>query len=141
MHPVRMKICQVLMRFKDRGLTSLEMVHTIEDVPQATLYRHIQIMADAGIIHVVNEKKVKSVSEKYYAMNEEEAKLDRSEWKNTSIEKKLDYIYYYQLSLLTQYQTYLKKIEAEKDKEDHATFSVVELNIDEARFMDFQNEL
>lgn len=57
MHPVRMKISQVLMRNKEHGMTPLEMVKIIEDVPQATLYRHIQAMLDAGIIRVINEKK------------------------------------------------------------------------------------
>lgn len=32
-------------------------------------------MVDSGIVHVIKEKKVKSVSEKYYAINEEDAKL------------------------------------------------------------------
>ncbi|MED1918771.1 transcriptional regulator, partial [Bacillus thuringiensis] len=38
MHPVRMKICQSLMRKKENGLTPLEMVKIFNDVPQATLY-------------------------------------------------------------------------------------------------------
>lgn len=56
MHPVRMKICQSLMRNKENGLTPLEMVKIIKDVPQATLYRQLQIMMDSGIIHVIKEK-------------------------------------------------------------------------------------
>ena len=62
------------MRNKENGLTPLEMVKIIKDVPQATLYRHIQILLDSGIIRVIKEKKVKSVSEKYYTLNEEEAR-------------------------------------------------------------------
>lgn len=56
-HPVRMKISQALMRNKETGLTPLEMVKIIEDVPQATLYRHIQVLLDAGIIQIIKEKK------------------------------------------------------------------------------------
>jgi DNA-binding transcriptional ArsR family regulator len=140
MHPVRMKICQVLMRNKENGLTPLEMVKVMKDVPQATLYRHIQIMADAEIIKVINEKKVKSVSEKYYALNEAKAKLDGEDWKKISNVEKLDYISYYQLSLMTQYQEYLKKID-ENGHVDQATFSVVELKLGEEHFQTFQNEL
>lgn len=140
MHPVRIKICQALMRNRENGLTPLEMVKVLKDVPQATLYRHIQIMVDSGIVHVIKEKKVKSVSEKYYALNEEEARLDRSEWKKASNEEKLDYVSFYQLSLMTQYQSYLKKLE-EQNCQDGATFSLVELKIDEEHFIQFQNEL
>ncbi|MFJ7680316.1 helix-turn-helix domain-containing protein [Peribacillus sp. NPDC097284] len=141
MHPVRMKIAQVLMRNKDNGLTPLEMVKIIKNVPQATLYRHIQTMLDSDVIRVIKEKKVKSVSEKYYALNEIEARLSVEEWKNVSSEKKLDYFSYYQLSLLTQYQSYLKKLEEKKQLEDGATFSLVELKMDEENFTLFQNEL
>ncbi|MGE7763029.1 transcriptional regulator [Peribacillus sp. NPDC097895] len=141
MHPVRMKISQVLMRNNENGLTPLEMVKIIEDVPQATLYRHIQVMLDAGIIRVIKEKKVKSVSEKYYALNEMEAKISIEEWKKASSEKKLDYVSYYQLSLMTQYQSYLKKLEEQNGKDDGATFSLVELKLDGDHFIQFQHEL
>lgn len=141
MHPVRLKICQALMRNKENGLTPLEMVKILKDVPQATLYRHIQIMVDSGILHVIKEKKVKSVSEKYYALNEEEARIDGEQWKKASIEEKLNYISYYQLLLMTQYQNYLKKLEEQNCQEDSATFSLVELKIDQEHFTQFQNEL
>ncbi len=141
MHPVRMKICQALMRNKENGLTPLEMIKIIKDVPQATLYRHIQIMVDYNIIRVIKEKKVKSVSEKYYVLNEEEARLDQKEWKEASTEEKLNYISSYQLLLMTQYQNYLNKLEEQNRKEDGATFSVVELKINEEHFLQFQNEL
>jgi len=49
MHPVRIKICQALMRNRENGLTPLEMVKILKDVPQATLYRHLQIMFDSGM--------------------------------------------------------------------------------------------
>ncbi|MFJ7746619.1 helix-turn-helix domain-containing protein [Peribacillus sp. NPDC097295] len=141
MHPVRMKIAQVLMRNKDNGLTPLEMVKIIKNVPQATLYRHIQTMLDSDVIRVIKEKKVKSVTEKYYALNEIEARLSIEDWKIVSSEKKLDYVSYYQLSLLTQYQSYLKKLEEQDCQEDGATFSAVELKMDEEHFTQFQNEL
>ncbi|MBX9974283.1 helix-turn-helix domain-containing protein [Cytobacillus firmus] len=141
MHPVRMKICQSLMRNKENGLTPLEMVKIIKDVPQATLYRQLQIMMDSGIIHVIKEKKVKSVSEKYYALKEDQAKIDAEEWKKASQQQKLDYVTYYQLSLLYQYQSYLKKLEEQNNSEDSATFSLAALALDDEKFKQFQNEL
>lgn len=141
MHPVRMKISQALMRNKENGLTPLEMVKIIKDVPQATLYRHIQILLDSGIIRVIKEKRVKSVSEKYYTLNEDEARLDAREWKKASQQEKLDYVSYYQLSLMSQYQSYLKKLEKQNCPEDGATFSLVELKVDDESFKEFQNEL
>ena len=42
---------------------------------------------------------------------------------------------------MTQYQSYLKKLEEQNSQEDKATFSVVDLKLDEEHFMSFQNEL
>ncbi|MDX8360995.1 helix-turn-helix domain-containing protein [Cytobacillus sp. IB215316] len=141
MHPVRMKISQVLMRNNKNGLTPLEMVKLIKDVPQATLYRHIQVMLDAGVISVLKEKKVKSVSEKYYTLNEDAARLNIAEWQTISSEKKIDYVSYYQLTLLNQYQSYLTKLEEQDNSEDGATFSVVELKLNDEKFLEFQSDL
>lgn len=141
LHPVRMKISQALMRNKENGLTSLEMVKIIKDVPQATLYRHIQVLLDAGVIRVMKEKKVRSISEKYYTLNEEEARLSADEWKKSSINEKLNYISYYQLSLMTQYQNYLTKLDEQDCSDDGSTFSLVELKLDDDNFAKFQTEL
>ncbi len=141
MHPVRMKICLALMGNKENGLTPLEMVKVIKDVPQATLYRHIQSMVEADAIQVLKEKKVKSVTEKYYVLNEDYATLDKSEWGKVSAKEKIDYISYYQLLLLSRYQIYLQKLEEENRTDDSSTFSVVEFQLDEEHFTQFQNEL
>lgn len=61
MHPVRIKISQALMRNRENGLTPLEMLKIIKDVPQATLYRHIQVLLDAGVIRIVKEKSKVSI--------------------------------------------------------------------------------
>jgi DNA-binding transcriptional ArsR family regulator len=138
MHPVRMKICQALMRNKAAGLTPLEMVKVIEDVPQATLYRHIQTLAHAGIIRVTREKKVKSVSEKYYVLNEEEATISKEEWKEASGEEKLLHFSRYQLMVSAQYEDYLKQI---GDDEDKASFSMVEMKLSDAEYQELQTEI
>lgn len=140
MHPVRMKISQALMRNKENGLSPREMLDNIKDVPQATLYRHLQVLLDAGIIRVLKEKKVRSVSEKYYILNAEEARLSSDDWKKASLDEKINYYSYYQLSLLNQYKTYLTNLKND-NSEDGSTFSIVELKLNDEEFKDFQTEL
>jgi len=140
MHPVRVKIAQVLMRNRKTGLTPLEMLKIIKDVPQATLYRHIQVLLDAGIIRVSKEKKVKSVIEKYYVLNESEARLSSDEWEKASVDEKINYYSYYQLSLYNQYKNYLMNLE-KNNSEDCSTFSILELELDDETFDSFQTEL
>src|SRR5699024_6871892 len=126
---------------KDNGLTPLEMLKLIHDVPQATLYRHIQVLFDADIIRVLKEKKVRSVTEKYYTLNEENAHVDLEEWDKVSDREKLDYYSYYQLSLMNQYQDYLDSLNKRSQAKDHSSFSIAQLNLDEENYTAFQHEL
>src|SRR5690625_1405383 len=80
LHLVRMKIVRALMGHSKEVLTPLEMAKIIQDVSQATLYRHIQKLADANIIHVLKEEKVRAVTEKYYVVNIEETSISPQEW-------------------------------------------------------------
>ncbi len=142
MHPVRMKILQALMKNKEDGVSTLEMIAIIKDVPQATLYRHIQILLDESIIKIVKERKVRSVIEKFYALNEEDAAgINDEDWKSLTKEQKLNYISNYQLVLLSQYQNYLTLLEDKENVEDTATFSLIELALSDEQFTLFQNEL
>ncbi|KOS69222.1 hypothetical protein AEA09_12125 [Lysinibacillus contaminans] len=141
MHPVRMKIIQALIPQKEDGLSTLELISIIKDVPQATLYRHIQILMDTNVIKIVKERKVRSVTEKFYSLNGDASLLDQEDWQRLSKEQKLNYISYYQLMLLSQYQNYLTSLEEKESTEDTATFSLVELSLSNEQFIQFQNEL
>ncbi len=141
MHPVRMKILQALMHDKKEGLSTLEMISIIKDVPQATLYRHIQILMDENIIKIVKERKVRSVTEKFYALNEGAEKLSKEDWTQLTIKQKLNYVSNYQLALLSQYQNYLNLLEDEERFADLATFSFIDLTLTTGQFMSFENEL
>lgn len=51
-HPVRLRI---LAEFAGRTLTTGDLVIALSDIPQATLYRHVAMLRDAGILEVVSE--------------------------------------------------------------------------------------
>src|SRR5699024_5929681 len=125
----------------NRGLTPLEMLKLINDGPQATLYRHIQVLFDADIIQVTKEKKVRSVTEKYYVLNEENARVNKEEWNQVSNQEKLDYYSHFQLSMMNQYQDYLAALEKRENPEDRSIFSLAQLQLDDERYASFQQEL
>ena len=66
MHPIRQRIAQYLALHKTG--TVGEMKQELSDIPPATLYRHIKVLLDAGLIHVIEEKKVRGTIEKTYAL-------------------------------------------------------------------------
>src|SRR5699024_7411937 len=140
LHPVRMKIIRTLMKYNKEGLTPLDMVKIIQDVSQATLYRHIQKLADANIIRVLKEEKVRAVTEKYYVVNTEETNMSPQEWEAYSIEEKLYFFFKFQIILFNQYQTYLNNIKRDNIK-DSSTLTVVDIQLDDQTFQDFQADL
>lgn len=140
-HPVRMKILQALLHMKKEGLSTLEMITIIKDVPQATLYRHIQILMDENIIKIVRERKIRSVTEKFYALNEHAAKFSEEDWRKLTKKQKLTYMSYYQLTLLSKYQHYLSSLEEKGSESDLATFSLHDLTLTTDQFVSFEHEL
>jgi len=48
--------------------TAKTLASTNQNIPQATLYRHLNKMVADGILKVVEERKVRNVTEKVYAM-------------------------------------------------------------------------
>ena len=55
LHPVRLRIVQALL--PRRQLTAQEIGRHLGDVPQATLYRHLNKLLDGGIIEIVHESR------------------------------------------------------------------------------------
>ncbi|UHA58283.1 helix-turn-helix domain-containing protein [Metabacillus litoralis] len=70
LHPVRMKIVQTLIGSKE--YTVQQIAARLTDVPQATLYRHLNKLLEAEVLKVVKENQIRGTVEKIYALNEHE---------------------------------------------------------------------
>ena len=53
LHPVRLRIVQALV---GRQLTTQQLKDELSDVAQASLYRHVARLVDAGLLHVTDER-------------------------------------------------------------------------------------
>lgn len=69
MNPTRMRIIQFMM-LHQHG-TATEIGSDLSDVSQASIYRNIKILLDAGVLEVISETPVRGTVEKTYAMNME----------------------------------------------------------------------
>lgn len=68
LHPVRLKIIQALVQ--GRKLTRQQLSERFPYIPQATMYRHLNKLAQAGLIVVVEQHKQRGAMEKWYAVRE-----------------------------------------------------------------------
>ncbi len=67
LHPVRLRVVQAFLG--DRTLTTSDLRAELPDVPVATLYRHVGALADAGVLVVVGERKVRGAAERSYRLD------------------------------------------------------------------------
>ena len=69
MNPVRQRIFQYFL-LHETG-TVKELKKALPDVPSASLYRHIKILADHGILTVVGENRIRGTVESIYRLDRE----------------------------------------------------------------------
>ncbi len=68
LHPVRLRIVQCLLG--DRHRTTGQLREDLPDVAPATLYRHVATLLDAGLLEVLEERRVRGAVERTYRLRD-----------------------------------------------------------------------
>ncbi|MFC0558994.1 helix-turn-helix domain-containing protein [Halalkalibacter alkalisediminis] len=84
LHPVRMRIIQALLSYEK--MTVVQLLEKLEDIPQATMYRHLKQLNDANLIEVIETYRIRGTIEKTYAVKKENVHLSESDLEDTSVE-------------------------------------------------------
>jgi DNA-binding transcriptional ArsR family regulator len=105
LHPVRLRI---ILATVGRQVTAQQLAAELPDIPQATLYRHINMLADAGILSVVKEQRVRNALEKTYELPHQTLMLTVEDLENAEPE---DYIRLFTQSLGLQMGYYARYIQ------------------------------
>src|SRR5919199_2632716 len=71
LHPVRLRILQAFLG--DRQLTTGQLGELLPDVASATLYRQVATLAEAGVLEVTEERRVRGAAERTYRLRLEAA--------------------------------------------------------------------
>lgn len=67
LNPARLRILQHISRYERTTVTAI--MKTLTDIPRATIYHHVKLLDENGLIYVVEEKRVRNTIEKIYALN------------------------------------------------------------------------
>ena len=111
LHPVRMRILQTL--FDADPLTTAQLRERLPDIPPATMYRHIAVLAEAGVLEVVDEKRVRGTVERSYRVRKEEAVVDPSARAAMTREDHLRAFTTFAASLMGDFDRYLAHEDAD----------------------------
>ncbi|MEV0051874.1 helix-turn-helix domain-containing protein [Saccharopolyspora shandongensis] len=74
LHPVRVRIVHAMSGGRMR--TTSDLCASLPDVPKTTLYRHVGLLAEAGLLEVVDEQRVHGAVERRYRLRRENATID-----------------------------------------------------------------
>ncbi|MDP5183524.1 helix-turn-helix domain-containing protein [Blastococcus sp. BMG 814] len=107
LHPVRLRVVQAFLG--DRTLTTGELRAALPDVPVASLYRHVGVLADAGVLQVVGERKVRGAAERSYRLVLEAANVPADDLAAVSAEDHRRAFTAFVASLLADFDRYLDR--------------------------------
>jgi DNA-binding transcriptional ArsR family regulator len=107
-HPVRLRIAQVLTG--GQHLTAQQIAQQIPRVPQASLYRHLNLLVEGGILTVADERQVqnRNLVEKVYTLDLEAATLRAQDLAHASQDDHRRYFTLFLLMLLDDFERFLQ---------------------------------
>lgn len=107
-HPVRLRI---VAEFWGRDRTTQEVARGLPDVPEATLYRHIGILHDAGVLEVVAERAVRGAVERTFRVAMDTVRLTPEDLAGASRDDHLSYFRTFVASMVDTFATAIARTE------------------------------
>jgi DNA-binding transcriptional ArsR family regulator len=137
LHPVRWRIIQALAR---TNLTPQEISVRLPQVPQATLYRHLNKLAAAGLVVITEERPVRGTVEKVYALSGDGLNLSQADLEHSTREEHMRYFGSFLATLLEDYSRYLQRDRINL-LEDGVGYHQAQLYLTDAEFIEFLQAL
>ena len=103
LHPVRLRI---ILALQGGRLTTQEIRTRMPDVPQATLYRHINLLLQAGVVEVVERTQVFGTMERTLALVEGQTLLNPEDFAKLGPEEMTQYFSVFLGALLEVFNRY-----------------------------------
>lgn len=131
LHPVRLRIVQAL---AGRSSTPMQLLDRLGDVPQATLYRHLNHLEDGGLIEVVDTRRVRGGTERTYRVVSDAVSLGQADIADADRDELFRLFATFVGTLLTDYSAYLATAPDVDFVADGVGFRQIPLWLDDAEF-------
>jgi len=109
-HPVRLRVVHALSG--GFTLTSAQLLARMPDVPKATLYRHIALLAAGGVLEVVGEQRIRGAVERTYRLQSERTIVSTAEAMRMSPSDHRQAFSAAMAALLAEFGAYLERPQA-----------------------------
>jgi DNA-binding transcriptional ArsR family regulator len=138
LHPVRLRILQAFLG--GRELTAGQLAERLPDVPQATLYRHLGVLAGGGILAVVRENRVRGAVERVYGLPDGAALVKGADLEGVTPEEHLRHFATFLAALQGEFVRYLARPGADPAA-DGVGYRLFALTLTDEEFASFLAEL
>ncbi|MFI6322051.1 helix-turn-helix domain-containing protein [Nonomuraea sp. NPDC050556] len=111
LHPVRLRIVHAMSG--ERTRTTSDLCAAMPDVPKTTVYRHVALLAEAGVLEVVDEQRVHGAVERHYRLRRQRATIDADAAASMTKDDHRRGFAAAMAVLLAEFNTYLDREEAD----------------------------
>ncbi|MFD4946043.1 helix-turn-helix domain-containing protein [Streptomyces sp. NPDC058239] len=110
-HPVRLRIVHAMRG--GRTLTTSQLCARMPDASKATVYRHVGLLADGGVLEVEGEQRVRGAVERRYRLCQERAVIDADKVASVPLEDHRRVFAVAMAALLAEFNAYLDRDHAD----------------------------
>ncbi|MGY0459577.1 helix-turn-helix domain-containing protein [Kitasatospora sp. cg17-2] len=93
--------------------TTSELCTSLSDVPKTTVYRHVGLLAEAGVLEVADERRVHGAVERHYRLRRDRGAIDADAAASMSLDDHRRGFAAAMAALLTEFNAYLERDEAD----------------------------
>ena len=129
MNPVRQRIFQYFLLHETGTVKDIK--KALPDVPSASLYRHVKILADSSILVIVGENRIRGTVESIYRMNK--SALSAGDESGEAVQMSL-------MSICAAFAKYFSGGNADPER-DMLLFTNCTLLLTDGEFSDFLSEI
>lgn len=138
LHPVRLRIVQAFLG--ERALTTTQLAAELDDVPAGSLYRHVALLADAGILRVAAERRIRGSVERTYTLAHTAASIGPAELAAMTPEQHSQAFLAFTAGLLADFDRYLAAGTPDLAR-DGVGYSINAMWLTDAEFLEFARDL
>ncbi|MCF6467068.1 ArsR family transcriptional regulator [Nonomuraea sp. MG754425] len=105
LHPVRRRILRAMLG--PDPLTTGQLLERLPDIPPATMYRHVAVLANAGVLEVAEERRVRGSVERSYRVRQDRAVVDLAARQEMTLDDHRQAFTAFSATLMSDFDRYL----------------------------------
>jgi DNA-binding transcriptional ArsR family regulator len=138
LHPVRLRILQAFLG--GRTLTTAQLAAELADQPAGSLYRHVAKLVDAGVLAVVEERRVRGTVERTYQLAVTSALIDPDELAAMTPDQHRQAFLAFVAGLVADFDRYVDRGDVDL-RRDGVSYRITGLWLDDAELAELRGKI